>query len=260
MATSNNVTLAAELVNRTLHIRLDAQMERPDQRTVFKHEAIAEYLQENLARKRNALLSLVHHWLEQGRPQATSLPQALGRYPVWQRQTAAILEACGLRDFAANAVAFEERATSDVEAATKPFIQWWWETHQGSPLRATDVADVALGSESSEGMLQVNGSNDKIRRTNLSKLINKLVDQVFDLPDTTVRLVRGPKYGGRTSTWMLQEINGATGSFTLFNMDSEPAAAEQRTCDRCGDLLIPDETGSSCSFCEDERQEEAHVA
>ena len=276
MATSNNLRMAAELINRTLHIRLDAQVERPDRRSVFKHEAIAEYLLENLARKRNALLSLVHHWLEQERPPATTLPTALGRYPVWQRQTAAILEACGLRDFAANAVEFEERATADVEAATKPFMQWWWETHQGNPVKAADVADVALGdgSPNAEGMLQVNGSTDKARRINLSKFINKLVDQVFDLTDTSVRLIRGPKYANRTPTWILQEIDNATGSFTLFNMDSDPApeeasapnaeqpddpTTEKGRCVHCGHPLLPDEAGPDCSDCRDGRHQE-HAA
>ena len=120
-------------------------------------------------------------------------------------------------------------------------------------------------------MLQINGSTDKARRINLSKFINKLVDQVFDLTDTSVRLVRGPKYANRTPTWILQEINKATGSFTLFNMDSDPApeeasapnaeqpddsTTEKGRCVHCGYPLLPDEAGPACSDCRDDRRKE----
>ena len=81
MATANNVSMAAELVNRTLHIRLDAGVERPDHRNGFRHHSITDYLLENLPRMRNAALSLVHHWLEAGRPSASDHPKALRRFP-----------------------------------------------------------------------------------------------------------------------------------------------------------------------------------
>ena len=160
-----------------------------------------------------------------------------------------------------------------MEAATKPFMQWWWETHQGNPVKAADVAEVALGDGSSdaEGMLPINGSTDKARRINLSKFIRKLVDQVFDLTDTSVRLVPGPPYANRTPTWVLQEINKAAGSFTLFNMDSDPASeaatspsserpddsvAEKGRCIHCDHPLLPDEAGPGCSDCRDDRRKE----
>ena len=81
MATANNVSMAAELVNRTLHIRLDAGVERPDHRNGFRHPDVTEYLLDNLPRLRNAALSLVHHWLERDRPPASTHPKALRRFP-----------------------------------------------------------------------------------------------------------------------------------------------------------------------------------
>ena len=43
MATANNVSMAAELVNRTLHIRLDAGVERPDHRNGFRRPNVTDY-------------------------------------------------------------------------------------------------------------------------------------------------------------------------------------------------------------------------
>ena len=270
MGTANNVTMTAELVNRTLPIRLNAGVERPDQRADFRHPDVKDYLVDHLSKLRNAALSLVHHWLEKERPAATDLPQALRRYPAWQRQTSAILESAGLTDFAANAAEFEERAVTDAEAAQHPFVQWWWDTHQSNPVMTKDLALVALGDpndDDSEGMLKVKGSSDKQRRANLTKLINTWLDQTYELDDATVRVVSGPLYSNRYPTWFLQVPDSRVGSFPL--LDAEPEvplqrlqgfhtppqnesadSAQKRTCGRCGRPLLPDEAGPNCEGCQ----------
>ena len=272
MGTANNVTMTAELVNRTLPVRLNAGVERPDQRTGFRHPDVKDYLVENLPRLSNAALSLVHHWLEKGRPPATELPQALRRYPAWQRQTAAVLEAAGFADFAGNAVEFEERAVTDAEAAQHPFVQWWWDTHQSNPVMVKDLATVALGDpndEHSEAMLHVKGGTDKIRNTNLSKLINSWVDQTYELDGATVRVALGPRYANRYTTWFLQVPDSKVGAFPLLGPETEaplhglqelhgfhtpgpndsPDSGQKRACRTCGKPLLPDEAGPDCEAC-----------
>ena len=273
VATANNVTMTAELANRTLPVRLNAGVERPDQRTGFRHPDVKDYLLANLPRLRNATLSLVHHWLEQGKPPASDLPQGLRRYPAWQRQTAAILETAGLTDFAANTVEFEDRAITDAEAAQRPFVQWWWDTHQSNPVMAKDLAPVALGDpndDDSEGMLKVKGTNDKQRRANLTKLIKTWLDQTYELDGATVRIVAGPLYANRYPTWMLQVADANVGAFPLLDVEPEaplqrlqrlqgldtaaqkPLAdsGQKRVCNQCGHQLLPDESGPECEDCQ----------
>ena len=273
MGTANNVTMTAELVNRTLPIRLNAGVERPDQRTGFRHPDVKDYLVDNLPGLRNAALSLVQHWLEAGRPAATELPQALRRYPAWQRQTAAILEAAGLIDFAGNAVEFEERAVTDAEAAQHPFVQWWWDTHQSNPVMVKELAPMALGDpndELSEGMLHVKGGTDKIRNTNLSKLLNSWVDQTYELENATVRVVLGPRHHNRYATWFLQVPDSRVGAFPLLGSEPEqslhelhelhgfptpgqndsPESGQKRACRSCSKPLLPDEQGPDCEGCQ----------
>ena len=272
MGTANNVTMTAELVNRTLPVRLNAGVERPDQRTGFRHPDVKDYLADNLPRLRDAALSLVHHWLELGRPAATELPQALRRYPAWQRQTAAILEAAGFTGFAGNAVEFEERAVTDAEAAQHPFVQWWWDTHQSNPVTIKDLAPVALGDpddDDSEGMLKVKGTNDRIRRINLSKLLNTWLDQTYELEGVTVRVVSGPRYANRYATWVLQVPDSKVGAFPLLGPEPEAPlhalhilheihtppknestdSRQKRACRSCGRPLLPDEQGPDCEDC-----------
>ena len=272
VGTANNVTMTAELANRTLPVRLNAGVERPDQRTGFRHPDVKDYLLYNLPRLRNSALSLVHHWLEQGKPPASELPQGLRRYPAWQRQTAAILEAAGLTDFAANTVEFEDRAITDAEAAQRPFVQWWWDTHQSNPVMAKDLDLVALGDpndDDSEGMLKVKGANDKQRRTNLTKLIKTWLDQTYELDEVTVRIVAGPLYSNRYPTWILQVTDANVGAFPLFppkpeeplqGLGTPPQNAvadsdRKRTCHRCAHPLLPDEAGPECEDCQTGRRD-----
>ena len=278
VGTANNVTMTAELANRTLPVRLNAGVERPDQRTGFRHPDVKDYLVDNLPRLRNCALSLAHHWLEQGKPPASELPQGLRRYPAWQRQTAAILEAAGLTDFAGNTVEFEDRAITDAEAAQRPFVQWWWDTHQSNPVMAKDLALVALGDpndDDSEGMLKVKGANDKQRRANLTKLIKTWLDQTYELESVTVRIVAGPLYANRYPTWILQVADASVGAFpllppepeeplqrlqslqrlqTLQGLGTEPpntvaVSGRKRACRSCGRPLLPDEQGPDCQDC-----------
>ena len=272
VGTANNVVMSAELINRTLPVRLNAGVERPDQRTGFRHPDVKEHLLANLSRYRNAALSLVHHWLEQGRPPASELPQGLRRYPAWQRQTAAILEAAGLTDFAGNTVEFEERAIADAEAAQRPFVQWWWDTHQSNPVMTKDLAEVALGDpndDDAEGMLRVKGTNDKQRRGNLTKLLKGWLDQTYELEGATVRIVAGPMYANRYPTFVLQEADAGVGAFPLLPSEPEetlqrlqrlqrsdtpaqkplPDSGQKRACRSCGRPLLPDENGPDCHDC-----------
>ena len=114
-------------------------------------------------------------------------------------------------------------------------------------------------------MLRVSGRTEKIRRTNLSKLMNSWEGQVFELSDATVRVIRGPKYAKRYHTWWLEETDKVAGSFPMFNVDSDSALHESGAvnvqepddpsnravgkgrCAQCGNPLLPDESGSVCS-------------
>ena len=70
-ATANNVSMDAELTNRTMPLRLDARMERPDHRDTFKHPNVISHTRANLDYLQRAALSLVHHWLGAGKSAAT---------------------------------------------------------------------------------------------------------------------------------------------------------------------------------------------
>ena len=55
-------------------------MERPDHRDTFRHPDVVAHTRANLDYLQRAALSLVHHWLEAGKPAAN--PNAQGIAPV----------------------------------------------------------------------------------------------------------------------------------------------------------------------------------
>ena len=257
-ATANNATMDSELANRTMPLRLDAHMERPDHRNAFKYRDLIAHIRANLDTLQNAALSLVHHWLEAGQPPAKEIPKALHRFPVWAAQTAAILEAAGFHDFGNNVAEFEERAVSPAEAAIHPFVSWWWDTHQGNLVVAKDLAPVALGDPNdpanAEGMLEVKGFTDQSRRSNLSKKLKTFVGQTFELGDVTVQVELGPQYGNRYQQFHLRRMDqGLQGLQQLqglqgFNRSRDDTGTPAK-CDQCGRPLLPDENGPKCEGC-----------
>ena len=63
IATGNNLDFGSELVRRTVWIRLDPKVDRPWERTGFKHDPLGAWVVENRGRLLWALFVLVRRWL-----------------------------------------------------------------------------------------------------------------------------------------------------------------------------------------------------
>ena len=171
---------------------------------------------------------------------------------------------------------------TEAEASQHPFVQWWWDTHRGNPVGVKELAPMALGNpdeDDGDGMLQVKGTTEKIRRTNLSKLIKTWLHQTFELPATTVRILAGPPLHNRYPQWFLQEPDSRAGAFPLLDASEgeslhglhelhglgtekftdTPKTGEKRACSRCGHQLLMDETGPECEDCQTGRRDPLEV-
>ena len=165
-ATANNVSMDAELTNRTMPLRLDARLERPDHRDTFKHPK---------------------SYLTPGRTWTT----------------------CNAR-------------------------QYPWRITGWKP--------------ANRRQLEVKGTNDQIRRANLSKKIKGLVGQTFEFDDVTVQLQMGPRYGNRYDQFSLQPIEDSLHGLHGFSRRAGGSDG-LRTCGKCGHRLLPDEPGPTCENC-----------
>jgi hypothetical protein len=86
-------------------IRLNAGVDRPEERTGFRH-TLPDWARENRSELVGAALSLAAAWHEQGRPTGGAV---LGSYQSWADVIGGILEVAGIPGFLGNKDALDNR-------------------------------------------------------------------------------------------------------------------------------------------------------
>jgi len=136
--TANNPTFNADVVRRTIRIRLDAKSMRPHERTGFRHDPIIPWVIANRAKAVQACLTIVRHWLVSGRAPGT---RVVGSFESWSRTIGGVLAAAAVSGFLDNQD--EHRARSDAESDEWSELFWfWWDKWGPTEVRASDVAEL----------------------------------------------------------------------------------------------------------------------
>jgi hypothetical protein len=138
IATSNNAMLSADLVRRSLHVRLEAD-ESPERRDGFRYPDIASHVLCHRARYVLAALTILRAYVLAGRPEVTLRP--MGSYEAWSRLVRAALVWAGEPDPAETQDALREGA--DVEREEwRALLGAWYAVFGDKPTRASDVVAV----------------------------------------------------------------------------------------------------------------------
>jgi putative DNA primase/helicase len=93
IATGNNPEFSNEMARRLVRIRLDANVERPWQRSGFRHPDLMTWVRANRARLVAACLTLCQAWIAAGRPRGT---RTIGSYENWAQVIGGVLEVAGI--------------------------------------------------------------------------------------------------------------------------------------------------------------------
>jgi putative DNA primase/helicase len=139
VATGNNVTLSDEIARRTIPIRLDPGVERPEHRSGFSHPELAKWAGEHRSTLVSACLSFVRMWLDAGCPEGQT---TLGSYESWARLLGGILGVSGVSGFLTG----RERLYSEADRETADWCalcERWWLAYADHPMTAKDVFEVA---------------------------------------------------------------------------------------------------------------------
>jgi hypothetical protein len=125
---------------------MDAKVDRPHERTGFRHPDLREWAHEHRDQLVWACLTLTTHWLAQGSPKPAVTP--LGGFESWTRVIGGVVACAGVGGFLSNTKAFY--AEADTESATwRAFIGLWWETFGVAPVGVKElwplVGDFDLG-------------------------------------------------------------------------------------------------------------------
>jgi hypothetical protein len=135
VATGNNPELGYDLIRRICAIRLDAKMPDPTKRTGFRH-TLPEWAIENRSSLVWAALTLIQHWVAQGKPAWTGQPVA--SFERWSRVMGGILQASGIEGFGTNEATF--RRERNVRGnAWLGLAREWWTRHEDERVSSKDV-------------------------------------------------------------------------------------------------------------------------
>lgn len=139
LATGNNVEISDEFARRIIPIRLDAGVERPEDRKNFRHANLPEYVRAHRSVLVSACLSLIQKWIDAGMPKGE---KTLGRFESWAGIVGGILEVAGVSGFLSG----RERLYNDADSETKEWALLcaaWWKSYEARPITAGDAFEVA---------------------------------------------------------------------------------------------------------------------
>jgi hypothetical protein len=123
-ATGNNVVLNGDTTRRTLHVRLDCEVEDPSTRSHFRHPDLRDFVRRNRPRLVRAALTILRAYFAAGKPDMKL--RYWGSYEGWSSVVRAALVWAGLPD--PEKTREELTESSDLEAlALEQLIAGWEE-------------------------------------------------------------------------------------------------------------------------------------
>jgi len=196
VATANNAELSRDILRRTAWIRLNSGLERPEDRTVYRHPNIKKWVAENRPAILSAIVKMVTEWIRECGPCSSSPRQykgrRLGTFEEWSNTMGMILEVAGIPGFLGNIE--ELRVTASVEeGALADFYDRWWMMHQGSSVKASEVLTLWKEDDFLAGLV----SPDKSEQTQATRL-GRLLNQYIDVVRNGKRIVRAGERSNST--------------------------------------------------------------
>ncbi len=177
LATGNNLHMGDEIARRAVWIRLDAKVDRPWERTSFRHENLSGWLQRHRHELVWAFLILIQNWLARGRPAWDGKP--LGSYEGWSSVVGGTLQAAGIAGFLANREELYRHADAETEE-WRSFCHAWWDEHGVEPVKAAQLLTQGLDLLPSVFERVREGASDRSLRTRLGKALAERRDRRFD--------------------------------------------------------------------------------
>jgi hypothetical protein len=191
IATANNVELSRDIGRRSVIVRLDAGLDRPELRDAFAIADLRRWTRDHLPELREALYALVRAWVEAGQPQGT---RTIGSFEVWARTIGGVLKVAGVDGFLDAPV----RLGSDVDPMDLEWAALLAVMGDGPHTVAELVnlceRDGLLGAAMGDGP-------DRSRATRLGVALRRVRDRVWPVGDGRRRLVVVMRPNVRVPCW-----------------------------------------------------------
>ena len=208
--TGNNVTMSAELIRRSIRIRLVPDTDKPEDRSGFKHENLKAWCRENQAKLAWCAHVIIKWWLQHGQPKPEGL-KPFGSFEEWQRVIGGCLYAIGFTDFLGNAKEFQAASDTDTDVRAAFCANWWnWSQSSGFADARKDarVSDLLSIAQNVEGF-PLSDKSDKAAQISLGKWLkrhNQAFVSVADDEGTARFQIKSGRFRDGVQYWELRKI------------------------------------------------------
>ncbi len=202
IATGNNVELSNEITRRTILIRLDPGVERPENRGGFKHPYLGTWASGQRRVLVGACMSLIRAWTEAGMPRSAS---TLGSFEDWVSVMGGVLEVAGVSGLL-------ENRDQLVSASDRESQEWaeivhhWQETHGGNAVTAKDLLKLAKEHDLLLDLWA--GRSEVAGQQRFGHALRAHRDRVYG--EWAIRRAGADGYTN-SNAWRLEEINVSAG-------------------------------------------------
>jgi putative DNA primase/helicase len=180
-ATGNNPAVSNEIARRSVSVRIDPKVERPWERSEFRHPQLTAWTLENRGRLLQAALTLLRAWDVAGRPSGEA---TLGSYEQWAAVMGGILEVAGVEGFLQNRERFYDRADRE-SAAWGEFIAAWKSKHGAGEVRCKDLWEML---EDVDPPCDLGRGAERAQRIHLGDALAGAVDRRFTVDGQSVKI------------------------------------------------------------------------
>jgi len=222
VATGNNPTLSAEITRRCVRIQINAKVERPQDRSEFRHQDLRGWVREHRGPLIAAALTILRAWIVAGRPRYDG--PLLGSYEPWSRVMGGILQHAEVGGFLQDRDRLYEG--TDRETETARLLIHSWINHPYLNQRKVSTQQLLDLVMANNVPVQVGGFNDHNANVRLGKYLGGLIDQRFTFQTEngplTVEFKKDRPSGG-SARWRLDTIEGQLpSSDKLRSVDDDP--------------------------------------
>jgi hypothetical protein len=205
--------MSSEISRRCVRIRLDAHLDRPEKRTVFKHQPLAQFVASHREELVAAVLTVISAWLAAGRPKGSKV---LGSFESWSETMGGILEVVGLGGFL-ESDPFAD--LGDVERDAWQHFVLLWDHHYGD--REVGVSELwKLLGEPDSPDLGLGQGNERSQQSKLGLRLKRRRDTIYGC----LKITAARKYQGALM-WRLVRASEAPSAHMVPPVDVVPPGA-----------------------------------
>jgi hypothetical protein len=213
IATSNNCKMSPDIARRTLYIRLDSEMEHPEERADFKHQDIVEFAINNRLLILSALSEIAERWINKGRLLGR---EKMGSFESWAKVVGGCLAANGVEGFLSNREQLQSSANDERDIWAAVFAHCY-ERYLDFPQSTSVIYDDLKETDflSELGLIKT----DEANKRSLGLMLNHRVGKIYG----GTKLER-TKAEHKSARFKFLQVGGTRGTKPSISSDAHAGA------------------------------------